>query len=64
MAIEPFLGTRSQKIFLSTIVVQAIVVLALVAAVLALVRPLYFLYPPEVQRVEADIWLLNRSIIE
>ena len=33
MAIEAFLGTRSQKAFLYTIVIQALVVLTMVAIV-------------------------------
>ncbi len=33
MAVEPFLGTRPQKAFLYTIIIQALVVLTMVAVV-------------------------------
>lgn len=39
MAIERFLGTRPQKAFLYTIIIQALVVLAMVVVVYAKVGP-------------------------
>lgn len=39
MAIERFLGTRPQKAFLYTIIIQALVVLAMVVIVYAKVGP-------------------------